>query len=269
MPGASLAVAEGRGSFRPGISASPLTSGSLLTMNRTTYRETFDVDRGGWLGWQGGGGGALRLPRFEGALVSSSPWGVDINHAPPGAGYMHLLFCLPTMPPDLFPYERVEPFGDANRFVKGEYSRDFTNCRVTVRVRGEVALKGAQLMLHVQADVGPVRTNWLLSGQPIAVGPQWREQTLTLTPEASQWTYMGVRRQGADCDKYGHAPIAEALRDVNINLILVLGTLEVVPREPITGDPHELRAGKDYPVDWARLPKGEIWLDTVELSYPE
>ncbi|MCE9591184.1 MAG: hypothetical protein K8S99_11745 [Planctomycetes bacterium] len=234
-----------------------------------TYIETFDKDLGGWIGWIAGGGGGLRLDRVNGAVVSRSPWGIDVNHGPPGAGYMHLIFGLPTLRPDKYPYERLADVTDANRYVLENYPTDFTNAKFTVRVRGDVDLKGTQFLLHAQADVGPIRTNWALTGQPIGVTKEWTEQTLHLTPDESQWTCMGVRKEGADCDAYGRAPIADALRDLNINVILVIGMLDVVPVGPCPGDPHVLKAGKDYFADRARLPEGEIWLDTVKIEFAQ
>ena len=69
-------------------------------MRRTEYFEDFDATPGGWLGWMGGGGGARRLELRDSVAIVRSPWGVDFNHAPPGAGYLHLLYALLTMPVD-------------------------------------------------------------------------------------------------------------------------------------------------------------------------
>lgn len=238
-------------------------------MPAKTYLETFDDGAGGWIGWVAGGGGPLKLDIIDGAIVARSPWGVDINHGPPGAGYMHLIFGINTMPPDKYPHERMELYNGKNRFVQGNYPRNFTNAKFTVRVRGDLDLKGTHFMLHAQADVGPIRTNWALTGQPIRVGREWSEQTLHLTPDASQWTCMGVRKSGADCDAYGVAPIADVLRDLNINIILVIGMLDIVPLRKLDGDPHILKANKEYPIDRSRLPAGDIWMDTVKIEFAE
>ena len=237
-------------------------------MNRT-YVEAFDNGPGGWLGWVGGGGGPRRLEIHSGAAIVRSPWGVDFNHAPPGAGYLHLLYGLFTLPPQL--YEscrgRFDPLADTNRFIEGNYSRDFRNAKFSVKVRGELDFKGSQLLLFVQSDVGPIRTNYMLSGQPIKVSPNWSEQTITLPPDPTQWTCLGTRGTGADHPNYGEAPIAGALRDLNVNIVLGLFPLDITPTGPIAGDPHKLRAGKDYEIDRSRLPEGRIELDEVRIAF--
>lgn len=237
---------------------------------RKTYTETFDNGPGGWLLWLAGGGGPLPPDIRDGALVSRSPWGIDFNHAPPGAGYCHLLYCLGLFRKDKFPYEKFEPYIGKNRFVEGNYSTNLTNAKITVRVRGEVDLQGANLMLLVQGDVGPIRTNWVLDSQPIKITKDWTEQTITLVPDESKWTCMGVRTSGADCDFYGTASLAKMLEDVTINIIFVLFPLNVRPWNIKPGaDPHQLRAGKDYSVDRRFLPNGEVWLDSVKIEYPD
>lgn len=239
-------------------------------MPRKTYLETFDGDAGGWFGWLGGGGPILRLGQWNGAVVTRSPWGVDFNHGPPGAGYLHLLMCFITAPADKANFDWTLPYGGVNRFVRDGYSRDFTNVRMTFRVRGNLEKRGAELMLLIQTDVGPVRTNWVLDKQPIAVNKEWTDTTLTLAPDDKQWTCLGTRGPGADCDHYGFAPIADALRDVNVNMILGLFPLNMVPMQPQKeGDLHRLRAGRDYSVDRTALPAGDVWLDTVKFEYPE
>ena len=50
------------------------------------YRETFDNGAGGWVADL-----SSRLPVWDGVAYCHSPWSIDANHAPPGAGYLHLL----------------------------------------------------------------------------------------------------------------------------------------------------------------------------------
>jgi len=59
------------------------------------------------------------------------------------------------------------------------------------------------------------------------------------------------------------------LNDVNTDILLVLTPLNIEPMGPIDGDPHILRPEKDYPVWRSRLPEGYVWLDTVEIDFPD
>jgi len=235
---------------------------------RPFYVETFDHGPGGWLGWIGGGGGPAPLAQAPGAVGTRSPWGVDFNHAPPGAGYLHLLFVLMTGPA-LARRPAIINAGGANRFVDDGFSRDFTNARLALRIKGALERRGSQLLVLVQADVAAtgVRGNHVLLAQPFEVTRDWSEQAVLLAPDPAQWLSLGVRAKGADSSSYGHTDIADVLRDVNVDLLLVLFPLHVEPAAPIDGDPHILRAGKDYPLRTERLPSGEVWLDEVRIDY--
>ena len=134
-----------------------------------TYLETFDQHTGGWWGWGGNHLGLQPLVRENGVVTSRSPWWIDYNHAPPGAGYIHMLYSLNLRGP--FSDHHKEIAGP-NPFAEQKYPLDFTHARVSVRVRGELELKGAQLVLLVQGRVGETVSGWLLTGQPIAVGPE-------------------------------------------------------------------------------------------------
>jgi hypothetical protein len=235
-------------------------------MARQIYAHDFADGPGGWIGWMGGGGGPRALDLSGGCATVRSPWGVDINHAPPGAGYLHLLYVM-------FPLREYRPdLSGTNTFLRDGFPTDFTDLEMTLELRGELDAKGAELMLLVQADVPrenpTVRANFVLSGQPIAITSDWSEQTIRLTADPAQWLGMGTRGPGADHDQYGEAPIAEVLRDVNVDLIFVLFPLDIAPATAITGDPHTLRAGKDYPINQTLLPTGHISLRRITFQYP-
>ena len=51
-------------------------------------------------------------------------------HAPPGAGYLHLLYMLNTAGK---PGEHQREVEGTNRFIKGSFPADFTGARVTLR----------------------------------------------------------------------------------------------------------------------------------------
>ena len=226
-------------------------------VSRRPYVETFDNGPGGWIADD-----MKPLPVWDGAAYCHGPWFVDANHCHPGAGYLHLLMYLHTHRACL------NALGQNNRFVAGGYSRDFTDARLTVRLRGQMDLQGAQLLLHVQCTVPDKsfpRPNYTLTGQPFNVTREWSEQTVTLSPDPGQWTYMGARH---DADRYdAPVPIGDSLRDVNVDIIFVLFPLTIVPMAEVK-DLHTPYAGKDYPVDPKSLPRGLVMFDTVRIDYP-
>jgi hypothetical protein len=164
------------------------------------------------------------------------------------------------------------PFSDHHRevaghnaFAEGAYPLDFRDARLRVRLRGEVRRRGAQLVLLLQGRRGAIISGWLLTGQPLEVTRRWSEQEVRLSPDPAQWTCLGARHDRGDY--YGHIPLAAVLRDVNVNLMFVLFPLTVTPMGPLRGDPHQLRAGRDYPVWTSDLPEGYVEFDTVEFAF--
>jgi hypothetical protein len=230
-----------------------------MKMNKTPYIETFDHGPGGWLA-QALTGGATLPDLRDGVISCRSPWWVDYNHAPPGAGYLHLLIFLHTRA------GLVPELGGPNRFVRAGQSRDLTNARLTVRLRGEVDLRGAEMLLLAQADVPGTRTNFVLTGQPFRITPEWSEQTVTLVPDPDQWLCLGSRHDRTAT--YGYGDIADVLRDLNVDIIFVLFPLTIVPVGEVA-DLHFLQAGVDYEVDARYLPQGEVQFDTVRIEYAE
>ena len=241
------------------------------------YIETFDNGPSGWLAWER----PLKPVTPEvrnGALVSRSPWSVDSNHAPPGAGYLHLLFILLTSYPPGFSgvYKEVQAASGRNRFVEDGFSRDLRNAKLCMRLKGEVNLRGAQLVLLAQGNIARDKqgnvdwehrnvVNQALTAQPFQITPEWSEQTITLAPDQKQWTQLGSHEDAG----YGRGPIEDLLRDVNYDLIFILFPLDVRPITPVQGDYHRLRPGRDYEIDRSRLPEGFVMLDEVRIEFAE
>jgi hypothetical protein len=69
-------------------------------------------------------------------------------------------------------------------------------------------------------------------------------------------------------DVYGWGDIDDVLRDVNIDIILLLHPLNIVPLTPEPHGPHHRRPEIDYPVDREYLPEGYVMLDEVRIEYP-
>lgn len=227
-----------------------------------TYLETFDQHTAGWWGFGGNHIGLKPLLWEKGVVTARSPWWIDYNHAPPGAGYLHMLFSLNLRGP--FSDFHKEVAGE-NQFADKRYPLDFTNAKITVRLKGELELKGAQLVLLIQARIGETISGWLLTGQPLQVGRDWSEQTIVATDDPTQWTCIKSRHDRMDY--YTEHPLESILSNVNTNIMLVLFPLEVHPMGPVSGDPHFLRAGKDYPVWTSRLPEGYVQMDTFKIDF--
>lgn len=228
------------------------------------YRETFDDGPGGWLrlidNFQGTGPLIVR----DSSAVSFGPWWVDYNHAPPGAGYLSLLMLLNTKGPF---GDKEKEFGGENRFVANGFPHDFTNADVTLRCRGELELRGAQVLLLIQGTVEGICSGWALTGQPVNVSKEWNETRLCLVPDKSQWTALGARHDRTET--YGEKPLEKVLANVNVNIYLVLFPLNIVPMGdlPAGADMHKLRAGKDYPIWTSKLPDGYFMLDEIKIKF--
>lgn len=227
------------------------------------YRETFDAGSGGWFGWIDNAAGPRPLEVRDSCLVCRSPWWIDYNHAPPGIGYLHLLAILMTRGP--WSEHQREVAGE-NRFVTAGVGTDFTAARITLKLRGELRARGAQLCLLVQAVQDGQCAGWLLTGRPFAVTADWSEQTVVADPDPALWRPLGSRHDRRDY--YGTRDLSSVLRDVNTNILLVLHPLQVVPMGPLDGDPHRLRPERDYPVWRSDLPEGYLLLDEVRMEFP-
>ncbi|MCX5659764.1 MAG: hypothetical protein NTW19_08595 [Planctomycetota bacterium] len=226
-----------------------------------TYIENFDSDAGGWFGFHDNARGPRPLEQRPGAVNSRRPWCIDYNHAPPGAGYMNLLFVLMTKGPI---GEHLRETAGPNRFIHAQTPTDFTHARLSFRLRGELLPRGANLVLLIQASIDGLVSGWLLTGQPLRVTPDWSDQTIIADPDPAQWTCLGARHDRTDM--YGPRPLSSVLANVNVNLLLVLFPLDIAPMGPLEGDPHRLRPVKDYPVWQSHLPEGYVTLDQVRFD---
>jgi hypothetical protein len=228
------------------------------------YEEGFDDGPGGWFGWTDNLKGPRPLEIRDGAALTRSPWWIDYNHAPPGAGYLHLPYILLTAGGGAASELYTEIAG-LNRFIDQKYPTDFTDACMRFRVRGELQTRGAELVLLVQANIGGIVSGWALTGQPIRVFEDWTEPVITATPDIAQWTCLGSRHDRTR--SYGVHPLADVLRDVNVDIMLILFPLNVKPMGKVTGEPHRLRAARDYPVWQSLLPEGYIELDRVQIEF--
>ena len=68
----------------------------LVQMAEKVFIETFDHGPCGWINW--GSKGPFAVEIHDSIALSRSPWWVDYNHGPPGAGYLHMPFMLHLRP---------------------------------------------------------------------------------------------------------------------------------------------------------------------------
>ncbi|MDP7397548.1 MAG: hypothetical protein QF541_11815 [Lentisphaeria bacterium] len=240
-----------------------------------TYLETFENGPGGWVADTG-----IPLPIWDNVAYCHGPWTLDANHAPPGAGYLHLLMYLVTS--GEFYSDNLAEVGATNRFVDEQCSTDLRGATITIRSRGQIQPTGPlcnnsgfrpewqpgerpEMVLLVQSRYANAGPNYVLTGQPFNVTKDWTEQSVTLTDDESQWTFLGARNELQE--KYSYAPIAEVLRNVNVDLIFVLSPLSFEPHDDVP-DKHAAWAMKEYTVDAQRLPKGVVMFDWVRIDYP-
>ncbi len=227
------------------------------------YVETFDQGHGGWYRDR-----YYALPVWDGVAYSYSPWWLDANHAPPGAGYLHLVMWTYTDKRRFNPrasYTLKLPYR-GSIFAEQGHSTNLTNARLTVRLRGDVDLKGSQLLFLVQAETPKTTAAMVLTGQPFNVTHDWSEQTVILKPDPKEWTCLGARHDMRG--DYGCDDIGTVLSDVNYDIIFILFPVRAVPACPGVADINQLRAVADYPVKQEELPKGVIMVDTIRLNYP-
>lgn len=231
-------------------------------MTKRIYEETFDNGTNGWYSWISNSAGPKRLERKEGVVTSRSPWWIDYNHAPPGAGYLHMVFCLNSTGP-VGEYHRE--VAGPNKFIDEKFPIDFRGAKLTLKLKGELLERNAKLVLLAQGTKDGITSPWVLTSQPFSITPEWSEQTIDLVNDEAKWTSLGSRHDRTDM--YGHVSLDTVLGKVTNNIMLVMFPLDVAPMGPINGDPHILRPDQDYPVWRHRLPEGYINLDTVRIEF--
>lgn len=228
----------------------------------TSYVEDFDYGPGGWMRVVDNYSPIGALPVRNGVVRCQGPWWVDYNHAPPGSGYLQLLMCLVTKGAA---GESTREAAGENRFVKGGYPTDFTNARISLRLRGEMEAAGTKLSVLLQGSVDGLCSGWVLTGQTFEITDDWTEQTVSCAPLPSQWTSIGSRHDRTDT--YGEKPLEAVLADVNVNMHLIMFPVQPRPMGRIDGDPHLLRAGRDYPIWPSSIAQGYVEVDRISIAF--
>ena len=232
-----------------------------------TYVEEFDESPGGWIKVVDNWHVPARLSVKDGAIWCYGPWWVDYNHAPPGGGIPATTH-VPEHAGDQIG-EVPREVGGTNRFVADSFPTDFTNASMKIRLRGELEQAGTNLALLIQ---GTQRTASARDGclpvQPIRVQKEYTETTLKLEPDPRQWTSLGSRHDRRET--YGTKPLEKVLASVNVNIYLVMFPVKPRPMGPIDGDPHILRAGRDYSnLAFEHSVQGYVAFDRVQIDFQE
>lgn len=228
----------------------------------TTYVEDFDDGPGGWMRVVDNFAPVAALPIANGVVRAQGPWWVDYNHAPPGGGYLQLLMCLVTKGPS---GESIREAAGENRFVEAGFPTDFTNARISLRLRGELEAAGTKFSVLIQGSIDGLVSGWVLTGQTFTVTEDWTEQTVTLAPDPAQWTSIGSRHDRTDT--YGERPLRDILRNVNVNMHLIMFPVKPRPMGRLDGDPHRLRAGRDYPIWPSSIAQGYVEVDRIAIEF--
>jgi hypothetical protein len=229
-----------------------------------TYSEDFDEGPGGWIKVVDNWHVPAALPVRDSALWCYGPWWVDYNHAPPGGGYLQLLACLNTKGPI---GEVPREVGGKNKFVLDRYPTDFTHAQLTVTCHGELAPADSPVCLLVQGMQEGICSGWALTGQPISVKKEKTTTTLSLAPDPKQWTALGSRHDRRET--YGVKPLEKVLASVDVNIYFVVFPVFPKPMGPINGDPHLLRAGREYPIWPSSITQGYVAFDRVQIDFQE
>ncbi len=130
-----------------------------------------------------------------------SPWWLDENHAPPGAGYLNLL---------TWTYPK-EPIDISNAILELEIATQNLN------------LKGSKLLFWFQNNAPNGKfANFALTGTPIDVKSDGitRRILLDLSSKKDNWTCLGTSLSRADT--YDCMPVEESAKKVDIDFGFII-----------------------------------------------
>jgi hypothetical protein len=161
--------------------------------------------------------------------------------------------------------ERTLESGGRNSLIDRHCPTDYRGARMKLRTRGEVELRGAQIVFLAQARCDGITSGWVCTGRSFPITEDWSEPSVVLDPDPALWQCLGSRHDRTET--YGQRPLERILEDVNCNIMLLLFPLTVDPMGPIDGDAHRLRPERDYPVWRSHLPEGYVVLDTLEIEF--
>jgi hypothetical protein len=59
----------------------------------------------------------------------------------------------------------------------------------------------------------------------------------------------------------------DILAQVDVNIHIVMFPVKPRPMGPLSGDPHHLRAGRDYPLWPSSIAQGYVEIDRVQIDF--
>ena len=220
------------------------------------YRESFDRGAGGWHYYATTSAGEAVLDRVpwnaeQQCVTSASPWWIDPNHKPPGAGYLNIV---------AFIWMKGYRGGVPYRWM------DLRDAVLSLSIKTEgLDTKGGHLCLWIQHRYEQGSHFWFQN--PFAYGPrgdewkranlaltryrieematpgQWTKVTLVLAPDKGAWTNLGTSTERTA--NYGVVSPARALAKVTTDLGFII-----------------------LPVDPTNPPTGSVSIDDIEISIP-
>lgn len=146
--------------------------------------------------------------RWENGFIESrSPWWIDYNHKPPGAGLLNVLFVI---------------WLDSYYGGLRQKSLDLRDARLHCRVMiAEANLKGNHVYFWFQTFNSEENKyhNYVLTKRPLDVSKaasSWRDVTIPINTDGADWTCLGSSQERSD--KYACGSIEMDLQNVNANL---------------------------------------------------
>lgn len=189
-----------------------------------------------WKSWRGQNACTIVAPVENGMMILQSPWWLDNNHAPPGAGFLNLL---------AYTY-----MGKPERPADPSSALDLTNGLFVASLQtDDLNLRGSQVLFWFQVlSPNGKSTNYALSGSPVlgnSTVPQSGEIYLNLPTDPKMWQCLGSSTSSQDSYDCS-VPFEDAIKNVNNDYGLII--------MPTVGDPDpNLQPSGKIAIKWINL----------------
>ena len=183
-----------------------------------------------WQSWQGKFACTSFVPIRDGEVILNSPWWLDNNHAPPGAGYLNLLF-----------YNYIDTIFSGNK-----KSLNLEDRTLYLKLRSSnLDLKQSKIFFWFQTKaINGKYINFVYTKVPIHLDEKMKTLEIKFTSNASDWICLGSNERRKDT--YDCIDLKDAISDVNIDFGLIIF--------PTSNDPSPLMQ-----------PEGQIFIKAIGL----